>query len=130
MIDDQNTQNQTNNPNDASALREKLQQDIVSIITRKLESGEMTEERAKLIAKMTLEKLPEDISYKKLMEVLPSLDDDFEELKTAIIPIITDYQSKIAQHVQMQISGLLKQQKYEAAMKLAQKAIEFESSLG
>lgn len=130
MIDNQNTQNQIENTNDASVIREKLQQDIVSIITRKLESGEMTEERAKSIAKLTLEKLPEGISYKKMMEILPTLDDEFEELKTAIIPIITDYQNKIAQHVQIQLSELLKQQKYEDAMKLAKKAIEFESRLG
>jgi hypothetical protein len=128
---DQSTQPQiAPNPHDGALLREKLQQDIVAIITRKLESGEMTEERAKAIAKMTLEKLPENLNYKQIMEVLPTLDDEFHELKAAVIPVLMDYQQKISNQVEIQITSLLKEQKYQDALKLAQKAVEFESKLG
>lgn len=127
---DQTIQTQNPTANDGTALREKLQQDIVAVITKKLESGEMTEERAKSIAKMTLEKLPENLSYKQIMEVLPTLDDEFEELKVAVVPVLLDYQKKISEKVEIQIKELLKSQKFDDALKLAQKAIDFESKLG
>lgn len=130
-MDNQSAPNQNINSNEQAAqIREKLQQDIVGIITKKLESGEMTEERAKAIAKMTLEKLPEDISYKQMMEVLPTLDDEFNELQVAVIPLLAEYQGKVSQEVEIQIANLLKNQKYEEALKLTKKAIEFESNLG
>lgn len=129
MNDNQQNLNNDINANDPAALREKLQQDVVAIITKKLESGEMTEQRAKAIAQMTLEKLPEGISYKKLMEVLPTLDDEFEELKSAVLPFLKEYQQKISNEVEVQIRQLLLQSKYQDALSLAKKAIEFESSL-
>lgn len=129
MNDNQQNFNNDINANDPAALREKLQQDVVAIITKKLESGEMTEQRAKAIAQMTLEKLPEGISYKKLMEVLPTLDDEFEELKSAVLPFLKEYQQKISNEVEVQIRQLLLQSKYQDALSLAKKAIEFESSL-
>lgn len=129
MDDNQQNLNNDINANDPAVLREKLQQDVVAIITKKLESGEMTEQRAKAIAQMTLEKLPEGISYKKLMEVLPTLDDEFEELKSAVLPFLKEYQQKISNEVEVQIRQLLMQSKYQDALSLAKKAIEFESSL-
>lgn len=129
------TSEPTNQPNTqpshpaTSEMREKLQQDIVNIITKKLESGEMTEERAKAIAKMTLEKLPEDITYDQFMKVVPTLDDEFEELKVAVLPIVLDYQSKVEANVQTQVSELMKHRRYTEALDLAKKAIEFDSNL-
>lgn len=115
--------------NDPAQIREKLQKDIVGIITKKLESGDMTEERAKAIAKMTLEKLPEGITYQDLMRVIPTLDDEFNELKFAIFPVIKSYQEKISNNIQQQISILMREKKYEDALNLAKQSIEFESNL-
>ncbi|MBD3362479.1 hypothetical protein GF362_02060 [Candidatus Dojkabacteria bacterium] len=117
-------------PQDASALREKVQQDIVNIITKKLEAGEMTEERAKAIAKLTLEKLPEGLTYEQLMKIIPTLDDEFEELRVAVYPIIQEYQQKISKKVESTISDLMQQKKYEDALNLVKKAINFEKKLG
>lgn len=114
----------------AAQIREKLQQDIVSLITAKLEKGEMTEDRAKAIARMTLEKLPEGISYEDLMRTIPTLDDEFDELKVAIFPIIDEYQKKIAAQVHAEISRLIKENKFDAALNLAGQTINFESKLG
>ncbi len=112
-----------------SKLREDLQQRVVNIITKKLESGEMNEDRAKAIAKLTLDKLPENISYEDFMKVVPTLDDEFEELRTAIMPLLIEYQSKVASQVQQQVSQFMKQGKYSEALKLARQAIEFEKQL-
>lgn len=117
-------------PTNAAELRELLQQDIVAVITKKLEAGAMTEERAKAIAKMTLEKLPESISYEELMKIVPTLDDEFEELRSAIFPIVSDYQKKVAAKVQAQVTSLLKEKKYMEVLELTKKALEFESTLG
>ena len=117
-------------PTNAVELREKLQQDIVAVITKKLEAGVMTEERAKAIAKMTLERLPESISYEELMKIVPTLDDEFEELRSAIYPIVSDYQKKVAAKVQAQITSLMKEKKYLEVLELTKKALEFDSTLG
>jgi hypothetical protein len=134
---DSNQNQNTNQPEElrpvdtrAFQIREKLQQDIVSLITAKLEKGEMTEDRAKAIARMTLEKLPEGISYEDLMRTIPTLDDEFEELKVAIFPIIDEYQKKIASQVHAEISRLIKENKLEDALNLTDKTLIFESQLG
>ncbi len=114
----------------AEMIRDKLQQDVVNIITKKLETGEMTEERAKAIAQMTLSKLPEGISYRNLMIVIPTLDDEFEELRAAVYPIIHEYQQKMAQQIQIEISKLVKERRLGEALDLANKTIKFEETLG
>ena len=126
----QTSQNKKNISLSAEGLREKLQQDIVSLITKRLESGEMSEDRAKAIARMTLEKMPKGISYDQLMKTLPGLDDEFEELRIAIFPVIKDYQIKVSKKVGSQISQLMQQKRYKDALKLARKAVDFESKLG
>ncbi|MCA9385299.1 hypothetical protein KC717_01485 [Candidatus Dojkabacteria bacterium] len=126
---DNSLKQQSPQDNRAAQLREDLQQKIVDIITHKLESGEMTEERAKSIAKMTLAKLPEGISYNELMKVVPTIDHEFEELHNAVLPIVVDYQQKIESQIQSKVSELMKQRKYADALILAKQAIEFESKL-
>jgi len=113
----------------AEDLREKIQQKIVDVVSRKLESGQMTQERAKTIAQLVLEKLPEGISYEKLMQVLPTLDDHFEELSAAVLPIIQEYETKVKAEVDKKIKQLVKEGKLDELLELTNKAIEFESNL-
>lgn len=132
MVDNQqNIHNQNNNTvGEVKIIRDKLQKNVVDLITRKIEEGEMNEDRAKAIAQMMLKKLPEDIDYETLMRVIPTLDDEFIELKTAVFPIIKEYQEMINLEVQKELSKLLSEQKFSEAIQLAREALEFEKELG
>ena len=113
----------------AKELRERVQTKIVEVITRKLEAGEMTEERAKQIASMVLEKLPEDASYNELMKIIPKLDDHFHELTQAVVPIMTEYERKMKAIIDKKITELMNKGQFDQALDVAKKAIEFEKEL-
>ena len=113
----------------AKELREKVQSEIVKVITERLEKGEMTEERAKQIAQMVLQQLPENINHQKLIEVIPTLDDHFQELAVAIVPIMVEYEEKMKQVVDKKLKELLDANKLDEALDVTKKAIEFEKRL-
>lgn len=113
----------------AEELRLKVQKKVVDIIAKKLEQGEMNEARAKAIAKMVLEKLPEGISYEKLIKIIPTLDDHFQELSQAVVPIMVEYEKKMKKIVNDKIKNLLIQGKFDEILKITDKAMEFEKSL-
>lgn len=113
----------------AKELRERVQKTIVDIISTKLQGGEMTEERAKQIASMVLEKLPEDASYNELMKIIPKLDDHFHELTQAVMPIMVEYERKMKEIVDKKISDLISKGQFDKALDVAKKAIEFEKEL-
>src|SRR3989344_2166162 len=125
----QTTNQQAADSSKAQALRERVQSAIVKVITDQLEKGEMTDERAKQIAKIVLEQLPENISYQKLIEIIPKLDDHFSELTVAIVPIMVEYEEKMKQVVNKKISELMQAHKLEEALEVTKKAIEFEKQL-
>jgi len=125
----QTTNQQAADSSKAQALRERVQSAIVKVITDQLEKGEMTEERAKQIAQIVLEQLPENISYQKLIEIIPKLDDHFSELTVAIVPIMVEYEEKMKQVVNKKISELMQANKLDEALEVTKKAIEFEKQL-
>lgn len=113
----------------AEEVKEQLQAKIVEIITSKLESGEMTQDRAKEIAKYVLDQLPEGVSYQKMMEIVPKLDDHFHELSAAVVPVMVEYEKKMKTMIEERILALLKANKLDEALDITQKAINFEKSL-
>lgn len=113
----------------AKELRDKLQSDVVALITEKLQAGEMTQERSKKIAQMVLEKLPEGINYDELMQIVPKLDDEFAELADVVVPIMVEYEKKIHQILENRVMRLVKEQKFKEAILEARKAMEIEKKL-
>ena len=78
---------------------------------------------------MVLQKLPQGISYEKLMEVIPTLDDHFEELASVVVPIMTEYEQKIRAAVDQKITQLMQQGRFDDALNIAKKALEHEKNL-
>lgn len=109
--------------------KERLQSKIVEIITSKLENGEITEDRAKQIAKHVLEQLPEGVSYAKMMEIVPRLDDHFHEISDAVIPLMVEYEKKMKAIINERIAALIKTNRLDEALAFTKKAIEFEKTL-
>lgn len=115
--------------NNPQAFREKIQADIVALITTKLQSGEMSQERAQKIAAVVLEKLPEDITKDDLYRVLPKLDDEFKELAEIVMPIMIEYEKKIHTILETRVLKLVRAKKFKEAMIEARKGIEIEKRL-
>jgi hypothetical protein len=113
----------------ADELRKQVQADIVRIVTSKLQKGLINEARAKEIAQLVLEKLPEGMSYQKLIEIIPTLDDHFDELTAAVVPIMMEYERKMHDIVNAKVAQLIKDGKLDEALSMTQKAIEFDRQL-
>lgn len=101
-------------------LRLKLENQIVALIKTKLEDEEMTVEKAKQIAKLVLKRLHPGMTYKQLMKVIPTLDDDFTELAGVILPIMLEHDRKLRKIVDEHVAKLVKEGKIEEAESLLQ----------
>lgn len=109
---------------DAEEYRKKIEKDILEIIVKKLESGEMDAERAKAIAKMVLDKLHPPLTLEQIYKIAPTLDDHFIELAGAVVPVIREHDDKVRKIVAEHAEKLLRSGKIdEAALVLEQKAI-------
>lgn len=120
---------QTHTQQEAEELRKRVQTQIVGVITKGLKSGEITQERAKQIAQMILEKLPENLSYDQLIHIIPQLDDHFLELSRVVIPIVTEYEQSLKEEMNKEIHKHIQENDFEAVLNLTKKAIEIEKGL-
>lgn len=114
---------------DVTSMREQVQKAVVEVITKGLQDGSVTEERAKNIAKMILEKLPEGITYEAFITILPKLDDDYQEISGVIVPIMEQYELKMREINDTKITELIKDGKIDEALNLTNQAIEKERDL-
>jgi hypothetical protein len=111
-------------------LRDQIQSEVVKLITKGLEDGSMSEDRARSIAKLILEKLPEDLKGEELLKVLPQLDDEFGELAEIVLPVLVEYEERIRVTVEAKVLDLVRQKKFTEAMEAAKKGIEYSQQLG
>ncbi len=114
---------------DPVEIKNTIQSKIVDLITAKLESGHMTQERAKEIAQMILDKLSGELSLEELFRIIPKLDDQFEELGAVIVPVMMDYEKKMREEINTKIDTHLQQKNFDEVLRLAKQAIEHESQL-
>jgi hypothetical protein len=114
---------------DVAGMREQIQKNVVEIITNGLKDGTISEERAKIIAKMILEKLPEGISFDDFIVILPWLDDDYSEISGVIVPLMEQYEKKMREENDIKITELIKHGKIDDALDLTNRAIEKERDL-
>ncbi len=113
----------------AENLRRKIQKQVLDLISDRLEKGEMSKERARKIADMIIKKLPENISYEELLQVIPKLDDEFVELSDIVVPIMTEYERNLHKDLEERVLSLVRTGKIDLARKAAKKAIEIEKNL-
>lgn len=118
--------NDTQNPEE---LKKEVQARIVDLITRKLEAGQMSADRAREIAKMILDRMSGNISFEELIKLIPKLDDQFQELSQVIVPIMVDYEKRMREEINTKIDSHLKQKNFDEVLRIAKEAIEHESQL-
>lgn len=120
----------TDNPTTPDkGLRERVQAQVVELITQGLEEGTISEDRARNIARLVLERLPEGVSNEELMQILPKLDDDFAELTEVVLPIVSEYEEKLRQAVESKVLDLVRARKFKEALDLTRQGIDMSRNL-
>lgn len=107
---------------DPEEYRKKLELDILKIIKEKLQKGQMDTDRAKAIAKMVLDALHPPLTLEQIYEIVPTLDDRFTELTSAVLPVIQEHDEKIKSIVTEHAQKLIKEGKIDEATKILKKA--------
>ncbi len=105
-------------------LRQQIELKVVELIKEKLADGTMTEERSQQISQMVLDTLQPGMSFEELYKAIPKLDDSLPELSPIILPILKEYEINVTQQVKQNVENLIRQGQFDAAAKLAQKAVD------
>jgi len=99
-------------------IREEIELAVVELLKEKIQSGEITEDRAAQISDQVLTILEPGMSMESLYKAIPTLDDRMPELAPVILPYIRDYEKNIAGQALSNVRELIKQGQYDAAAKL------------
>lgn len=110
-------------------IKNLVQAQIVDLITRKLQSGQMSSERAKEIAQLILDKLSGQLTTDELIQIIPKLDDQFEELGQVIVPVMVEYEKSFREQINQKIDSHLQEKNFDEVLRLAKEAIKKESQL-
>lgn len=101
---------------DSEEYRKKIEIDILKVIEEKLSNGQMDVARAQAIAKMVLEKLHPPLTLEQIYQIAPTLDDEFRELSTAILPVIAQHDDVTRKIVSEHAEKLILSGKFEEAV--------------
>lgn len=103
-------------------LREQIELEIVELIQAKLNSGELTEARAKAMAEHALAVLRVGMTFEELYKAIPTLDDTMTEFSPIVLPHLRDYETNVTSQALINVQDLIKQGQFDAATKLAKQA--------
>lgn len=104
-------------------LRQQIELQVVELIKAKLADGSMTEERAQQASQIVLDTLKPGMSFEELYRAIAKLDDTVQELAPVVLPVMQQYEDQIVKPIEKNVSELIRQGQYDAASKLAQRAI-------
>ncbi len=108
----------------ADDIRQDIELKVVELIKAKLADGTMTDERSQEISQAVLDILTPGMTLEALYRAIPKLDDRFPELSAIVHPIVKEYEERVVQPAQKNVSELIRQGQFDAAAKLAQDAIK------
>ncbi len=96
-----------------------LEQDIARFLVTELKHRELTFERASQIARFILAHLPENLTDEQVMQILPTLDDEFVELGSIVYTHLLQYEEQRKQEEVKHITDLIKHSHFEQASSMA-----------
>jgi hypothetical protein len=105
----------------ADELREEVELSVVELLKEKIESGEITDDRAAQISSQVLTILEPGMSMESLYRAIPTLDDRMPELASVVLPYVREYEKNIAGQALENVRELIRQGQYDAAVKLGKK---------
>lgn len=98
----------------------QVEQEIANFLISKLENHEITPEHAAQIAKFVVKSIPTQMTDQQMMQIIPSLDDEFVELASIVLGHLKDYRDKNESQVQATVEEYLKQGQFQKASDLMQ----------
>ncbi len=110
-------------------LRQQIELQVVELIKAKLADGSMSEDRAQQLSQRVLNGVKPGMSFEELYKVIAKLDDTAPELSPIVLPIVREYEEHVVKNIQTNVSDLIRQGQFDAATKLAKKAINQDISL-
>ncbi len=114
---------------DPEEKRKEIELRILKILQDRLQKGEMDADRASQIAKLVLQQLPKGISIDQLYKVVPQLDDQFNELSEAVLPVLKEYEEKVENIVKVKVQTLIEQGRFTEASELVKNVIDTDTTL-
>jgi len=109
---------------DPEEYRKKIELDILKIIEAKLANGQMDVDRAKAIARMVLDSLHPPLTLEQIFEIVPTLDDHFNELSAAVFPVIREHDVEVRKIVAAHAEKLIKSGKIDEAYSALKQATQ------
>jgi hypothetical protein len=103
-------------------LREQIELEIVEMLKLKMDSGELTETRAKQMAQHALTTLTPGMSFEQMYRAIPELDNTMPEFAPIVLPHVRDYEMNVTSQALETVRNLIKQGQYDAAATLGKKA--------
>jgi len=104
-------------------LRQQIELAVVELIKARLAVSSITEERAQALSQIVLDTVKPGMSFEALYKAAAKLDDHAPELAPIVLPLMRQYEEAIVSQAQNTVSNLIREGQYDAATKLAQKAI-------
>ncbi len=110
-------------------LRQQIEAQVVELLQKRLTEGKITQERSQEISQLVLDALQPGMALEALYKAIPKLDDTAPELSPIILPILADYERQVMDKTTQGVGELIRQGQYDAAQKLAKRAISQDVSL-
>lgn len=104
-------------------LRQQIELKVVELVKARLADESITEERAQALSQIVLDTIKPGMHFEELYKAVAKLDDFAPELAPIVLPLMQEYEKTIVTQAQDAVSSLIRQGQYDAATKLAQKAI-------
>ena len=104
-------------------IRQQIELQVVELIKARTAEENMTDERSQAISQRVLDLLQPGMSLEALYKAISKLDDNAPELSPIIIPYLRDYEINVTKKAQEEIQRMIKEGQFDAAAKLAEKAI-------
>jgi len=101
--------------NGKNSILFQFEQDIAKLLLTKIEHFEISLERASQIAKFILAHLPDNLTDEQVLQIIPSLDDEFTELAGIVHKHILNYEEKYKNDVVKNVNDLIKHQYFQEA---------------
>jgi len=103
---------------DPEVYRKKIESDILKIIEEKLKNGQMDAVRAKEIARMLLDRLHPPLTLEQIYTIVPTLDDNFNELISVTLPVMQEHDEKVRMIVTSHAEELIKSGRLDESLQI------------
>ena len=105
-------------------IRKEIELNVVELLKARLSDGTISEDRSRVISKIVLDLIQPGMTMTDLYKAIMQLDDTCPELSPVVLPYAREYEEKVTQKATDTVRDYIRVGKYDAAIDLAQKAVD------